>query len=307
LYVVYHRVAMNEGLIRTLDNVGQNSATLKSYLAHAGRVHFSLWSGRVLETETEAFFPGVAVALLAGVALARRWRGRGEEPLMVRRVVMLAAIGAAGVVLSLGPATPVYHWLYAVFPPLRGLRAAARFGSLFMLAMALLAGVGAAQIRGPGVIGRHATAVTLALIVLINVEALCAPLRFVRFGGISPLYSLLAAEPGPVVLVEQPFYPPRAIFRNAEYVFNSTAHWRPLMNGYSGHRPESYRKYAAAFWSFPGDRAIQAMRQAGVTHVMVHPHRFKRDVREMLHMMAESPHLERIAVGHNDMALYRLR
>jgi hypothetical protein len=307
LYLVYHRVAEDQGLVRTLESVGEYSAHLKSYLADAGRMHFYTWSERIFRTETEAFFPGVAVTALAIVALAGVWRRDEDGGLTRRRVLMLAAIGAAGVVLSLGPAMPVYGWLYAVFPPLRGIRAAARFGGLFLSAMALLAGFGAALLRARGVFGRHATAVTIGLIVLVNLEALRAPFPYRRFDGIPHLYSLLASEPGPVVLVEQPFYPPQAVFQNAEYVLNSTAHWRPLMNGYSGHTPASYRTYAGTFWFFPREHAIQAMRQAGVTHVMIHPHRFERDAAAMQRTIAASPYLERIAVGRNDVALYRLR
>ena len=34
---------------------------------------------------------------------------------------MLVAIAVTGVVLSLGTRTPVYGWLYQVFPPMQGL------------------------------------------------------------------------------------------------------------------------------------------------------------------------------------------
>ena len=79
------------------------------------------------------------------------------------------------------------------------------------------------------------------------------------------------------------------------------------MNGYSGYTPASYRAYADTFWFFPREHAIQAMRRAGVTHVMVHPRRFERDAAEMQRTIAASPYLERIAVGRHDMTLYRLR
>ena len=209
--------------------------------------------------------------------------------------------------LSLGTNTPVYGWLYAVFPPLSAIRAAARFGNLFLLAIALLAAIGVARLRSSGVFGRHATVLTIVILALVNGEALRAPYHYGTFEGIPNLYSILAREPGRVVLVEQPFYPPQGIFENAEYVLNSTAHWRPLMNGYSGHMPRSYREYADTFWYFPREHAIQAMRKAGVTHVMVHPRRFDRDAAEVERTIAESPYLERLAVGRNGMALYRLR
>jgi hypothetical protein len=62
-------------------------------------------------------------------------------------VPWLLALGAAGVVLSLGTLTPIYGWLYQAVPPLQGIRAAARFGIWFLLAMAVLAGLGVAWLE----------------------------------------------------------------------------------------------------------------------------------------------------------------
>jgi hypothetical protein len=318
LYVPYRRVALEQGLMRTLEDVAPFNATLRTYLASAGRVHFQTWSGDIFRTEVDAFFPGVAVIALTLVAISLLWGQRsasghagaaeiGNPVRLRRRVVMLLAIGGVGVVLSLGTNTPVYGWLYAAFPPLRAIRAAERFGNLFLLATAMLAGFGAARLRASGALGRHATVVLLAFIVIINVEAFRAPYHFSRFEGIPNVYTLLGRESAPVVLVEIPIYPLHAIFRNAEYVLNSTAHWRPLMNGYSGFTPDSYLAYADQFRSFPAADAIDAMRNAGVTHVMVHPRRFDRDPGAMQRTVQASAQLERIAVGPNEMTLYRLR
>jgi hypothetical protein len=307
LSLPYQRVAREQGLVRSLENVGEYSATLKGYLAAAGRLHYSTWSAPLFQNDVDAFFPGVTVLALSLAAVALAWRDRtAGAGTTRRRIIMLIAIGGVGMVLSLGTHTPVYGWLYAIFPPLSSIRAAARFGNLFLLALALLAGMGAALLRSSGIFGRRATAATLALITLVNVEAIRAPFHYSRFAGIPNLYSILAREPGRVVLVEQPFYPPRGIFENAEYVLNSTAHWRPLMNGYSGYTPTSYRQYAASFWFFPEDFAIQAMRKAGVTHVMVHPSSFFQDAEKVMTQIAASPYLERVAIGRGGIVLYRL-
>jgi hypothetical protein len=141
---------------------------------------------------------------------------------------MLIAIAIAGFVLSLGTHTPVYGWLYAVFPPMQGLRVAARFGNLFLLGLSVLAGLGLFLLRrraNP----RWAGPLCIALLVIANLEALRAPFEYRRFTGIPHVYDLLADLPGPVVLAEVPFYPRQAVFENAEYVLNSTAHWRPLI------------------------------------------------------------------------------
>jgi hypothetical protein len=108
------------------------------------------------------------------------------------------------------------------------------------------------------------------------------------------------------VLAEVPFYPRQAVFENAEYVLNSTAHWRSLMNGYSGYTPASYVDHADVFWYFPRDYAIQAMRRAGVTHVMVHPERFGRDGADVVAQISARPEFELMAVGAHGIRLYRL-
>ena len=78
------------------------------------------------------------------------------------------------------------------------------------------------------------------------------------------------------------------------------------MNGYSGYTPESYGRFADTFWYFPEERAIQAMRRAGVTHVMVHPRRFGRDADDVVRQVDARSEFELIAIGRGGMRLYRL-
>jgi hypothetical protein len=219
---------------------------------------------------------------------------------------MLAAIAASGFVLSLGTNTPIYGWVYAVFPPMQGLRAAARFGNLFLLGLSLLAGLGLAAWQARQTRARWAGPLAAALLVAANLEALRAPFEYRRFEGIPAVYDLLADIPGQVVLAEVPFYPHQAVFENAEYVLNSTRHWRPLMNGYSGYVPESYNKYAATFWYFPEERAIRAMHEAGVTHVMVHPRRFGNEADDVIREVSARTDFELVAVSRG-IRLYRVK
>ena len=304
VYLPYRRVAREQQMVRTLDVVKDYSATLPGYLATAGRVHFATWSNTFFKDPVDSFFPGVVIVGLAALALVLAFRRRTADSagagVTRGRVVMLLAIGAAGFILSLGTATPIYGWAFNLFPPMQGLRAAARFGNLFLLAIAMLGGLGLALWRP----GRY---VALALVVLVNLESLRAPFTYTRFEGIPGLYRLLADEPGPVVLAEQPFFPRSGIFLNSPYVLASTAHWRPLMNGYSGYTPASYQRYADAFWYFPEDWAIQAMKDAGVTHVMVHVAAFHKDRMAVVPVLDKRPDFELIAVGRHDLRLYRLK
>lgn len=311
LWLPYHRVATEQGMVRSLAAISDFSATPGGYLAASGRIHLATWSTRFFKDPVDSFFPGVIVLALAVVAVSYAvGRDARTDTLTRRRIVMLGAIAVTGFVLSLGTHTPAYGWLYQIFPPMRGLRAAARFGNLFLLGMSALAGFGLAQIRAraqPYTTGLRQPAVFAAiLIVVANVEALRAPFEYQRFTGTPRLYKLLADEPR-VVLVEVPFYPRQAIFENAEYVLNSSAHWRPLMNGYSGYTPASYVEHADVFWHFPRDYAIDAMRRAGVTHVMVHPERFGHEGDDVIRQLNARPDFELLGIGAHGLRLFRLR
>jgi hypothetical protein len=308
LLIPYRRVAVDQHMVRPLAEAGLYSATFTGYLAASGRVHFETWSAGFFANPVDTFFPGGIAVLLSLTAIWYALRGRD----VWIRVAMVFAIGLTGFVLSLGPKTPFYAWLYAAFPPMQGLRAAARFGGLFLLAIALLAGLGLARLRqgygGQADKRRWPKAVAVAAVFLVNLEALRAPFEYRRWGGIPEIYTLLANEPGKVVLAEMPFYPPHAVFENAEYVLNSTAHWRPLMNGYSGYTPTTYREVAWLIWYFPDARAFPPMIANGVTHIMFHPHRWGREAPKAIEIMSKRPDLELMAVDEKTgIRLYRYK
>jgi hypothetical protein len=308
LLIPYRRVAVDQHMVRPLAEAGLYSATFTGYLAASGRVHFETWSAGFFANPVDTFFPGGIAVLLSLTAIGYALRGRDVRI----RVAMVFAIGLTGFVLSLGPKTPFYAWLYAAFPPMQGLRAAARFGGLFLLAIALLAGLGLARLRqgygGQADKRRWPKAVAIAAVFLVNLEALRAPFDYRRWGGIPEIYKLLANEPGKVVLAEMPFYPPHAVFENAEYVLNSTAHWRPLMNGYSGYTPTTYREVAWLIWYFPDARAFPPMIANGVTHIMFHPHRWGREAPKTIEIMSKRPDLELMAVDEKTgIRLYRYK
>ena len=296
ILIPYARVAREQNMVRSLDAVQEFSVTMTGYIRAAGRIHFATWSGRFFDDSWESFFPGFVILALALYACARVRR----QPEWHGRTAMLLAIALAGVVLSLGTATPVYGWLFRVFPPMQGLRAAARFGNLFLLAVAVLGGMGLA-------FWKPRWWVAILLIALANLESLRAPIEFHDFEGIPAVYRLLADEPGRVVLAEQPFYPGRAIFLNAPYVLNSTAHWKPLMNGYSGYTPNGYEEYADTFWSFPEEPPIHGDEGAGRDPC----HGASRSARgagpaEIMEEISHRPDMELVAVSRGAF-LYRLK
>jgi hypothetical protein len=307
LAIPYKRAADQQGMVRSLAAVTEYSATPAGYLATAGRIHLATWGAPFFNNPVNSFFPGIVVIALATIALVR---SPSFDAPSRRRIAMLAAITITGFVLSLGTHTPVYGLLYHLFPPMHGLRVAARFGNLFLLGMSGLAGFGLARVidalRSHQIRTRYATIAAGLIVVAANAESFRAPIQYQPFLGIPRLYTLLGAEPR-VVLAEVPFYPRQATFENGEFVLNSTAHWRPLMNGYSGYTPASYVKFADTFWYFPREYAINAMRRAGVTHVMVHPERFGNEADDVIRTLNTRADFELMGVGTRGLRLYRLR
>ncbi len=261
----YYRVQQDQGLTRSIDEVRQYAGVWQNFVATGARLHLDTWNGPFYRAANSAAFPGVVPWAFAFAALGSglAWRDR--------RARMWLAIGLVGAALSFGPSLPGYALLYDSVPILKGIRAVARFALLPLLAVGVLGGFGLAMVRARlerRGRGRLAGAMGVAALVAVNAENTRAPMAFVRFDGIPPIYATLTNQPGAVV-AELPFPEPARVAANAPAVHASMAHWRPLLNGYSGHLPASYVAHYEAFRAFPDATAVDAMRRAGVTHIVV--------------------------------------
>ena len=267
----YYRARVDYGLTRSLEEVSTYAASLDDYLSTAGRLHYSIWSEEFTNRAGTALFPGVLPLGLALVTIT------SDTIVRDLRARMCLAIGIVGFLLSFGTSLPGYSLLYRAIPLLQGIRGTDRLGYLVIVAVAILSGYGLAFLRTRWSGRPWLLAVSIAAIVVVNVEAWRAPIGTTRFEGISPIYNRLATA-GRAVVIEFPFYPHRTYFLNAPYMLNSTRHWKPLINGYSAFAPQSYYDHLDAFADFPSPQAVSALRAAGVTHVVVHADRFPTPV-----------------------------
>ena len=258
----YSRVRAEQGLVRTIDDVRIYSAGWTDYLATAGRIHYAWWSHRFFEGRT-ALFPGVLGLLLALVAVARgvAWTDR--------RARMALAFGVVGFALSFGASLPGYDWLQTYVPLFQGIRAAARWGVLFLIAIAILAGYGVVMLEEH--LRKHFwwPALAVALIGVVTLEALRAPLSMERYEGIPAVHSRIA-QADVQALVVFPLYGGRNFNLNAEYMLHQTRHWKPMLNAYSSFAPASFHALAERLQSFPDEAAIRELRAHGFTHVVLH-------------------------------------
>ena len=263
--IPYYLVSRDQGLAWSLDEVRQYSATWRDYLATAGRVHFDTWSAPYFNGRTP-LFPGITATLLALTGMAI---GPGLRSSRVRMAIAFGIIGAA---LSVGPGLPGYAWLHAHVPLIGSLRGAARWGWLALAAIAILAGLGLAELqrRWP----RWSTMLAVIAGFLITAEAFRAPVGFTTFDRIPPIYDRLATAE-PMVVVELPLYAGRNYAENGRYLVYNTRYFKPLVNGYSSFQPNSYIIRGDRLRKFPEADAVAAMREIGVTHLVVHENEFR--------------------------------
>lgn len=281
------------GLARGAEDV--IAASWQDYLATGARLHLG-WSRPYLSAAASYSFPGFVALMLAAIAVTIR--GGRRDPRV--RMCAVAAIGCVAV--SLAGRAPFYPTLHDVIPMLQAVRVQAHLGQFVLIMVAILAGFGVATLRQRWRTASWWRAVAVGLMVVVNAEAMRAPVGYVWFDGVPQVYETLRAEARAVV-VEVPFPMPRQWFLNGPYMVNSTQHWHPILNGYSGFRPDSYERSYEAAREFPSDQSLIKLHELGVTHVVVHLAALGEGRAAEI---ARSPTLQQIA-SEGDIMIYRLR
>lgn len=227
----------------SLADVEPHSVTLPSYLA-GGSALYAPVTERHLDPELRRrpLFPGL-VPLALGVA------GLAAAPRRYRWSAVVLA--SAGVMLSLGPETAGYRWLHEHVVLFRGIRAVNRFSLLPVLALCVLAGFALA--------GRRRLC-WLALVFGLA-EAADLPLRLGAYAGPTAAARWLADERGAVAVLPLGE-------RDTEAMLDAVAHFRPLLNGYSGFTPPHARWLPDALEDPASEDALRLLRGLGVRHLV---------------------------------------
>jgi hypothetical protein len=292
----YYRLNRLTGFERTVEDAQFYGGSWLNYLKTGSRLHFDLWGYRFWDLSGSATFPGVLALVLVGAAMG--WPETRRDPRV--RMCLVAAIGCAAV--SMLPHTPIYPALHGAIPLFKAVRVQAHLGQIVLMMLGVIAGFGVAVFQRRWRNARSFPVVGFALVALVNLEVLRAPLGYFPFTEIPPIYDALADEPGAVV-VELPFYPPVAFFHNASYMLNSTRHWRPILNGYSGFRPDSYVRSYTATLGFPDNKSLAALHELGVTHIVVHG---EATGQQFVKALESLPSLQLLGAS-GPVHLYRLR
>ena len=270
---VYLRLQREAGFVRSDEELAGLSARLGDYF----RVPRGGWTWRGLLTvgggERELFhgFTVIAFAALA-VCVCRS-----------RVVATYLAVTALAVWLSMGPGGgPLYAWLFRVVPGFNGLRVPARFSSVVIVGLAVLAGAGFAWVlaRLPRRAGIAAAIATAAIIVLEGqhgVEVADVPAANVKSWD-RVAYEWLRMQPAGAAIelpiTQQDDFHPFTL----TYQLETLRHGHPIVNGYSGWKSmlQELLGGAASPLRDPAlmGSALEGLQAIGVRYVLLHEELF---------------------------------
>jgi hypothetical protein len=281
-----------------------------------------------LEISLRNFWRVVALAGVSGagvLALSPRLRRivRGDR---ASALTFFMVVTVAAMFLSFGPTitamgrrlgTGPYLLLYDYVPGFDGLRAPARYGMLVILGLSVGAAYGAAAIARL----RHGKAILFLVAICFLAESTAAPIPLntvaresdvatppgeVPTGDRIPkAYQFLRTLPADAVIAHFPFGFDAYELR---YVYFSTAHWRRILNGYSGHFPDSYWNNVASLQRILDDpeAAWTTLSSSGATHAVVHKGAFLAQQGGQVARWLQSHGAVRVFAADGD-EVYRLR
>jgi hypothetical protein len=301
-FIPYLRVQAESGFARTVEDAMRFSARPHGYLASSALAHrwlLNMIGG--LGPWGEVLFPGIfaLAAGLAGIVIAARRPSRDRET-----AVLYGTLGVLAFWASFGPAAGLYSVL-SLLPVFSFLRAPSRLGLVVVLCLVVFAAFALRALFERA--GRRRMLVAIVAGIAAIADLVIVPLRWYRAPEVPGSYTVLAGSPrGP--LAEFPFYGSRLAFPlHAQYMLFSTAHWMPMVNGYSDVIPADFREAAPVLSTFPSDDALRVLARRRVRYIAIHWDMFEGgredDVRQRLRKYL--PYL-RLVAQDDRMTIYEV-
>ena len=301
LALPYLRVRADLGLERSITEATHSGASLAAFFLPRSDNPIYPAALRSLVPGAGDLFPGVVGSLLALLGLIVWPRIRNGHSYLSQ--IYLIVLGLVSWVLALGPRLKLsnsqptninlpFAWVFEHIPGMTVIRAPGRFSVTIYLVLALAIAAGAAWLIGR--IRRQTVrgVVWTLLVALCLAEFLAGRETFIALTMPSlapapPAYAWLAQQPSGALL-ELPLTseidqgPPQGStvgdsayeawpdLNRMRYQFFQTAHWQPMVDGYSGFRPPHHRELGLTLASLPDERSITLLRGLGVTWVLLH-------------------------------------
>ena len=255
---------------QTAEQTGGRSRQEALYAYSAGPKHYlaTMPSSVIYGTTTgtwgqheKRLFPGFVVMLLVAVSL---W------PPFDRRRIAYALMLVFAVDISFAHRGLLLGWLYDHVFAFRGLRVPPRITQLMLMSAGVLAGFGLTRLASVARASkaRWGSAVAGLALGITALEYATKPMTLVPVSTApSAVAAWLASQP-PGLVAEFPAPGPIAEgIPEVYYQYESTFHWKPLLNGYSGMYPTPYVQWIQAMRSFPDDTSIAALAERRVSYI----------------------------------------
>jgi hypothetical protein len=286
---------------------------LGQWLAHHGSQAPSwIWGEKTL-------FLGYVTLALGALGLSATWwtassdeaQEQGDRKLWLGFLSLLSLVA---LVLAFGPSADAvarrsFDWtpfgLLSMVPGVSLFRVPARFVQLVTLALAVSRrgrGHAACQTRTSGTRAHAAARASHA-----------GGMGLVDFPGGAPqaervpaIYRQLARIPARAVVSLPEYIGGPEWFNEADYQYYATAHWHPIVNGYSRTEPPGYRERMAAIATFPSRESAETLRSIGADYVVLHTKRYREGADARVQAALSSAELALTAVAGPDYLFHVL-
>ena len=222
-------------------------------------------------TEENMLFVGVIAPLLVLVSVGCHGSGVkchvSSAKCHVLRFTFYALLFMLAFSIALTFSTP-YTILATLLPPSTVVRVPPRWIIPALFALAGLAAFGYNVVAHYALRITHAVRSTQYVIILLTsglliAESLSIPLPLAPVDNhqtLKPAYHWLAAQPGPLALIELPLHSaPAPEYPEVKRLYASTLGWWGLVNGYSGYTPPRQPQLAQALVHFPDTISINTL------------------------------------------------
>ena len=148
------------------------------------------------------------------------------------------------------------------------IRVPSRLSIIVLLCMAILVALVISFIKIKNKQLRYLLATIIPLILLFESFNPNIKKDLEKKGACSPIYAHIKEDKNIKSLVEFPLYDNP--FDTVNYIFNSTCHYKPIFNGYSGYTPPDYVASKEIIKNFPDALSIDYLNMLGINHLLVH-------------------------------------
>jgi len=272
----YFEIRARVGLTRAIEDAEGYAPSAGSWLQAPTRSQTAITATlpslqRPLDSANASLFPGFAFLGLAGLGALAALRDREQRTFST---VIMAVLTIATFWLALGPSFGLYRLGYAIVPGFDLIRVPSRFFLLTITTLSVFAALGLDRVRQPSI--------AWALVVIAALE--CVPLPWDAPHDpieIPAIDAWLAAQPRPFRVVELPIPLADNSVRQArfqsEYMIHGTAHWQPMVNGYSSLVPPFHETLNRKLFDFPTEDGLAELERIGVNYVIVHTDMYQPD------------------------------